>query len=125
MFSDFIEFSLSVKKTLNKIIVKILRTFYFYLESPFQKFYYIYIFLICLSRFVFNVTARFDNDYDVGWNNSSNGNMNDSGSRNSFGGGGGNDGWDNDQSEDGMHCVHMRGLPFKASQSDIADVSLT
>lgn len=23
----------------------------------------------------------------------------------------------------GIHCVHMRGLPFKATQSDIADVS--
>lgn len=21
-----------------------------------------------------------------------------------------------------LHCVHMRGLPFKATQSDIADV---
>lgn len=23
----------------------------------------------------------------------------------------------------GIHCVHMRGLPFKATQNDIADVS--
>lgn len=22
-----------------------------------------------------------------------------------------------------VHCVHMRGLPFKATQADIADVS--
>lgn len=24
----------------------------------------------------------------------------------------------------GLHCVHMRGLPFKATQMDIADVSI-
>lgn len=35
---------------------------------------------------------------------------------NSWGGG-------NDRGLSGIHCVHMRGLPFKATQADIADVS--
>ncbi|XP_019869700.2 heterogeneous nuclear ribonucleoprotein H-like [Aethina tumida] len=30
------------------------------------------------------------------------------------------DNW-NDRNNHGMHCVHMRGLPFKATQADIAD----
>lgn len=33
------------------------------------------------------------------------------------GGGGGGGG------APGLHCIHMRGLPFKASEDDIADVS--
>lgn len=28
-----------------------------------------------------------------------------------------------DRSSSGLHCVHMRGLPFKASHGDISDVS--
>lgn len=27
-----------------------------------------------------------------------------------------------DRGSGGMHCVHMRGLPFKATQQDVADV---
>ncbi|XP_023015742.1 heterogeneous nuclear ribonucleoprotein H [Leptinotarsa decemlineata] len=59
----------------------------------------------------------YNNSYDrPSW--SSNRNGNDMGSRNSWdswGGGG------NDRSLGGMHCIHMRGLPFKASEDDIAD----
>lgn len=35
---------------------------------------------------------------------------------------GGNDNW-NCNNGGGMHCVHMRGLPFRASEQDIADVN--
>lgn len=43
-------------------------------------------------------------------------------------GGGGHGGWGNgnmgnDRGSGGVHCVHMRGLPFKATQQDVADVS--
>lgn len=40
------------------------------------------------------------------------------GGRGGGGGGGGGGMWQND----GGHCVHMRGLPFRATESDIAEV---
>lgn len=42
-----------------------------------------------------------------------------------YGGGGHN--WNGnmgDRGSGGVHCVHMRGLPFKATQADVADVSV-
>ncbi|CAG9818032.1 unnamed protein product [Phaedon cochleariae] len=47
---------------------------------------------------------------------SSNRNGSDSRSYDSWGGGGGSS-----DRGGGMHCVHMRGLPFKATESDISD----
>lgn len=38
-------------------------------------------------------------------------------------GGGPDSGWDQDDGPDDIHIVHMRGLPFRATQADIADVS--
>lgn len=62
------------------------------------------------------------NNRSGGW---SGGNQNGGGRfmdqwNNNPGNGGGNSGGGGP----GMHCVHMRGLPFKATQLDIADVSL-
>lgn len=47
----------------------------------------------------------------------------------SGGGSSGHGGWGNgnmggDRGSGGVHCVHMRGLPFKATQQDVADVSI-
>lgn len=65
-------------------------------------------------------------DYDDGWEGNGSGWSNGSGGprgmpgrgmKSGFGGGG-NDNW-----EGGQHNIHMRGLPFRASQQDIADVS--
>lgn len=39
------------------------------------------------------------------------------------GGGGGGGGGIGDRNSNNMHCVHMRGLPFKATIDDISDVN--
>lgn len=48
------------------------------------------------------------------WANSSQ----NGGNKNLFG-----DSWGHDRGSSGLHCVHMRGLPFKATHGDISDVS--
>lgn len=40
------------------------------------------------------------------------------------GGGGGGGGGIGDRNSNNMHCVHMRGLPFKATIDDISDVNM-
>ncbi|KAG5886125.1 hypothetical protein JTB14_021347 [Gonioctena quinquepunctata] len=60
----------------------------------------------------------YNNSYDRPSPWASNRNGNDMGPRNSW------DSWGGsgmDRSSGGMHCIHMRGLPFKATQDDIAD----
>lgn len=32
---------------------------------------------------------------------------------------------DNWNGNSGLHCIHMRGLPFRATEQDIADVIIT
>lgn len=51
-------------------------------------------------------------------------NMRSGGGMDMKGGGGNfrNTGGDNWNSNAGMHCIHMRGLPFRATEQDIADV---
>lgn len=70
-----------------------------------------------------NNNMNHNNDMNSSRNNFGGGNIwgNNSGDRgnNGGGGGGGNGGGG------GMHCVHMRGLPFKANQMDVADVSFS
>lgn len=64
---------------------------------------------------------NFDNSSDwMSGSNDHNGDMR-GGSRSPYeisNWGGGND----RRNSNGMHCVHMRGLPFKASQMDIVEV---
>ena len=61
---------------------------------------------------------NFDN-HPSPWGNSSNHNGDMGGNNSPYGGN--TWGSSGDRSSGGVHCVHMRGLPFKANQMDIAD----
>ena len=38
---------------------------------------------------------------------------------------GNNDNWNGGGGNSGLHCIHMRGLPFRATEQDIADVIIS
>jgi hypothetical protein len=78
-----------------------------------------------------NLFENLDFDNGLGWNSGNNfqsrgnnmgggmrGGMDMKGSGNFRG----NDNWNSNNT--GVHCVHMRGLPFRATEQDIADVNI-
>lgn len=93
--------------------------------NSFEKLTFLIIvlcFSVSINSFSLNFTDRKFSDFNNfdrpnSWSSNSNHNGDMEGNHSPWGGN------SSDRGNNGIHCVHMRGLPFKATQMDIADVN--